>query len=182
MPAGRCECTRRAEQTLGTQRHGDERRPYTVGLVSKERDPFPDLTPGLLFMDAGAQAINDAASDDLYIAAIAAYDFAAAERREKKLLWMTKISCPSRGLALPETLPAMLAIAGPNIGRETAKPVWVKATDQFKPEVKIGDPSVVEYLDTKQRPIFEALAASAKKSTPGGSETETLARIFRTAA
>ena len=133
-------------------------------------------------MDAGAQAINDAASDDLYIAAIAAYDFAAAERREKKLLWMTKISCPSRGLALPETLPAMLAIAGPNIGRETAKPVWVKATDQFKPEVKIGDPSVVEYLDTKQRPIFEALAASAKKSTPGGSETETLARIFRTAA
>ena len=27
---------------------------YKVGLISKERDPFPDLTPGLLFMDAGA--------------------------------------------------------------------------------------------------------------------------------
>ena len=60
--------------------------------------------------------------------AIAAYDFAAATRKEKVLLWTTKISCPSRGLALPETLPVMLALAGPNIGRETPKPVSVRAT------------------------------------------------------
>lgn len=136
---------------------------YKVGLISKERSSFPqELMPGLLFMDADAQAINDTASEDLYIAAIGAYDFAAAERKEKRLLWMTKISCPSRGLALPETLPAMLAIAGPNIGRETAKPVWVKASEQFRTEVKIGDPSVVEYLEPKQLPVFDAQVPDAK--------------------
>jgi hypothetical protein len=145
---------------------------YKVGLISKDRSSFQqDMMPGLIFMDADAQAINEVAGEDLYIAAIAAYDYAAAlERKEKKLLWMTKISCPSRGLSLPETLPAMLALAGPNIGRETAKPVWVTATEQFKTEVKIGDPSVVEYLDPKQPlPVFDAnvpSAKDAKKSAP----------------
>lgn len=140
---------------------------YKVGLISKERSLFQqELMPGLLFMDADAQAINDAATEDLYIAAIGAYDFGAAERKEKRLLWMTKISCPSRGLALPETLPAMLAIAGPNIGRETAKPVWVKASEQFRTEVKIGDPAVVEYLDPKQLPVFDVPAPDATKAAP----------------
>ncbi len=81
-------------------------------------------------------------------------------------MWLTKISCPSRGLALPEALPAMLAIAGPNIGRETAKPVWVKAAEQFRTEVKIGDPSVVEYLDPQQLPVFDAPVLDATKAVP----------------
>jgi hypothetical protein len=81
-------------------------------------------------------------------------------------LWMTKISCPSRGLALPETLPAMLALAGPYIGRETAKPVSVKATEQFKTEVKIGDPTLVEFIDNNPLPVIEAEAPSAKKAPP----------------
>ena len=141
---------------------------YKVGLITKEPDPFRQdlLLPGAWIRDADSDLIYELASEDLYVAAISAYDYAAALRQEKALLWMTKISCPSRGLAMPETLPAMLALAGPYIGRETAKPVSIKATEQFKTEVKIGDPTVVEYLDNRPLPIIDASPPPAKKSAP----------------
>lgn len=140
---------------------------YKLGLISKEPNGFQQdlLLPGALFRDADSEMISDLATEDLYVAAISAYDYAAAVQQQKSLLWMTKISCPSRGLAMPQTLPAMLALAGPYIGRETAKPVSVKATEQFKAEVKIGDPTVVEFLDKNPIPVIEA-TGQPKKSPP----------------
>jgi hypothetical protein len=141
---------------------------YKLGMISKEPTAYSSdlLLPGAMFRDADRDYIGDLATEDLFVAAISAYDYAAALRKEKALLWMTKISCPSRGLALPQTLPAMLALAGPYIGRETEKPVSLKATEEFKAEVKIGDPTVVEYLDTNQLPIVEAATPATKKSGP----------------
>jgi hypothetical protein len=144
---------------------------YKLGLVAKEPNALMDdtLMPGVLFRDADQDLINDLSTEDLYVAAIAAYDYAAATRKEKVLLWTTKISCPSRGLGMPETLPVMLALAGPNIGRETPKPVAVKATDKFKPEVRIGDPTVVEYLQSNATPVAEvdpAKAGEVRKPAP----------------
>ncbi len=146
---------------------------YKVGLVSKEASGFQDsfMMPGALFRDADSELISGLAAEDLYVAAIAAYDYAAALRKEKVLLWTTKISCPSRGLAMNETLPAMLALAGPYIGKETAKPVSVKATDKFKPEVKIGDPTVVEFMEKNAVQVIEAPAADPKKAKqPAGKQ------------
>ncbi|MBL9202770.1 MAG: hypothetical protein JNL39_19810 [Opitutaceae bacterium] len=139
---------------------------YKVGLVSKEPSAIQDsfLLPGALFRDADSELISELASEDLYVAALAAYDAAAAARKEKVLLWTTKISCPSRGLAMNETLPAMLTLAGPYIGRETAKPVSVKATEKFKPEVKIGDPTTIEFLEKNAVQVIEAPATDPKKT------------------
>ena len=129
---------------------------YKVGLISKEPDPFnQDMLQGVFFRDADQEMISNLATEDLYVAAISAYDYSAATRKEKTLLWTTKISCPSRGLAMRETLPAMLALAGPHIGRETIKPVSLKATETFKTEVKIGDPTVVEYMDKTPLPVVD---------------------------
>lgn len=138
---------------------------YKLGLISKEPRGFQDdmMMTGVMFRDADSEMIYDLASEDLYVAAISAYDFGAAIRKEKVLLWTTKISCPSRGLAMNETLPTMLAIAGPHIGRETPKPVSINASDKFKPDVKIGDPTVVEYLEKKDLPIVDAPASAGKK-------------------
>jgi hypothetical protein len=144
---------------------------YKLGLISKEPTGFMDdlMTPGLSFRDADQDLIYGLATEDLYVAAIAAYDFQAMKRKEKVLLWTTKISCPSRGLALPETLPVMLAIAGPNIGRETARPVAVRASDKFKAEVTIGDPTVVEQFGGTV-PVVELPQgkAAGPEAKPGG--------------
>ena len=137
-----------------------------LGLVSQNPSSFQDdfMLPGLSWGNADTEAIADAATDDIFIAAISAYDFRAATQGAKKKLWTTKISCPSRRLSLPETLPTMLAIAGPFIGRETAKPVWINASDKYKPDVKIGDPSVVEYLEPANLPVVNAESAAPKKA------------------
>jgi hypothetical protein len=116
--------------------------------------------------------IADLATEDLYVAAISAYDFGAASRQEKVLLWTTKISCPSRGLAMPETLPAMLALAGPYIGRETVKPVSLKATETFKAEVKIGDPTVVEYIEKNPATVMEVSPDAGKKAPDGAAKAK----------
>lgn len=138
---------------------------YKLGMISKDRSGFQDdlYSSGLLFRDADSELIADLATEDLYVAAISAYDHAAALRQEKVLLWTTKISCPSRGLSLPETLPVMLTLAGPHIGRETARPVHVTAADKLKPDVKIGDPTVVEYLENTPLPVIDASKAEVKK-------------------
>lgn len=141
---------------------------YKLGLITKEPDPFRQdlMLPGAWIRDADSEMISDLATEDLYVVAISAYDYNAALRQEKMLLWMTKISCPSRGLALPETLPAMLALAAPHIGKETVKPVSVKASEQFKGEVKIGDPTVVEYLEKNPLSVVEAAPSAIKRPDP----------------
>jgi hypothetical protein len=144
---------------------------YKLGLVTKEPGGFSNelLLPGTMFRDADSELIYHLASEDLYVIAISAYDYAAATRSQKVQLWTTKISCPSLGLAMDKSLPAMLALAAPHIGRESVKPVSVKATDRFKPEVKIGDPTVVEYLENTKVPVIEVTpspAAPKKKAAP----------------
>lgn len=128
-----------------------------LGLTSRTDDAFPELSlaPGLIVLGADAQRIYDTASDDLYIATISAYDPHVKDGKHAVLLWNTRISCPARGFWLPEAMPAMLAIAGPNIGRETARPVWVRATEKFKPEVTLGDTKVVEYLQHTPPTVVE---------------------------
>jgi hypothetical protein len=138
---------------------------YKLGLVSKSPTPFTDelMASGLSFHSADAQDIADAATDDLYVAAIAAYDYQAATRKERVQLWMTKISCPSRGFMFSDVLPVMLTVAGSNIGRETAQPVWVNASDKFKPDIKIGDATVTGYLDPNQSAVVDAPMKPLKK-------------------
>jgi len=128
-----------------------------LGLTSKDGDPFPEhmLSPGLFF-GGSARNLLDAADDNLYVTVIAAYDVKLRDPKHGVLLWNTRISCPARGFWLPDALPAMLAIASPHIGRETTRPVWIRATESFKPEVKLGDLKLVEYLESNKPAIVEA--------------------------
>lgn len=136
-----------------------------LGLTSKYADPFPELTlmPGLFYHGGDAQNLIDASGDDYYVAVISAYDINLVDFKHARLLWNTRISCPSRGFWLPDAFPAMLAIASPYIGRETSKPVWVRATERFKPEIKLGDLKVVEYLQNNQNAVVDAPPSTQRR-------------------
>lgn len=129
-----------------------------LGLLSKYADQFPELglSPGLFYVGGDARNFIDASSDDYFVAVIAAYDVHVSDLKHSQLLWSTRISCPSRGFWLPDAFPGMLAIAGPYIGRETTKPVWVRATEQFKPEIRLGDLKVVDYLENNKAAVIDA--------------------------
>jgi hypothetical protein len=120
-----------------------------LGLISKHKDSFPELTlqPGLLPLSGDAQNLIDASKDDLYVAVISAYAVKLRDSKRAELLWNTRISAPSRGFWMPEALLAMLAIASPYVDRETSKPIWIHATDKFRPDIRLGDTRMVEYLE-----------------------------------
>ncbi len=136
-----------------------------LGLVSTRPDPWLDQTfeTGLTIRSASAEAIATAATDDLYVAVLAGYEFPIANPKHPVMLWKTKISCPARGLAMADTLPTMLKIAGPYIGRETAKPVWANASDRFKAHVEIGPATVEEYIESGQLPVLDSKPEAKKK-------------------
>ncbi|HUJ42739.1 MAG TPA: hypothetical protein VLW52_03925 [Opitutaceae bacterium] len=140
-----------------------------IGLVPEHPDPSFDavLLPGLTGFNPNAEAIASVAGEDLYVVALAGYEFPEAQPKHPKLLWRTKISCPARGLVLADSLPTMVTIAGPYIGRSTAAPVWVNASDRFKPDVRIGNPKVEEYIDSPSVPIFESGHAATKPKREG---------------
>lgn len=134
-----------------------------LGLVPDSPDPWSATEmPGLTRFNPDAEAIADVARDDLYVVALAGYEFPVKEPKHPKLLWRTKISCPARGLVMSDTLPTMVAIAAPYIGRETGAPVWINASDKFKPEVHIGNPKFEGYLDSTPVPVYEAKKGGAK--------------------
>lgn len=63
--------------------------------------------------------IKTAARDDRYFVIVMAFDFAAAKQRQKKLLWMAKMSTPSLGTDLGTVIPALVASGASAFGRDT---------------------------------------------------------------
>lgn len=107
--------------------------------------PELESIAGLSVHGADKERFLEAAKDDLYVIAVACYDYEEfVKSRNLKLLWVTKIATPSRGFVLADTLPTMAIIAGPNLGRETPTPVWVSADEKFKADVILGEAQVIE--------------------------------------
>jgi len=128
-----------------------------LGLTSRFNDQLSHemLLPGLLMNGVDAHNLSDAATDDLFFAVITAFDALPGKDNRPVVLWNTRISCPARGFWLPEAMPAMLAIAHPYIGRETSKPVWVSATEKFKPDIILGDTKLVEFIESGKPTVIE---------------------------
>lgn len=97
-----------------------------------------------LLMSSEADRINSAAREDRLYVFVAALDVEAlAKRKEKKLVWRTRISIESRRQSLPDALRVMLKTAAPYFGTATELPVFVDDADRRKAEVQVGTPVVV---------------------------------------
>lgn len=107
-------------------------------LVGADKASGLALTPNVL-----AQ-INDAAGSNRVYIFIAAFDLESmAKKKEKKLLWRTRMSIPSIDHSLPDSLGIMLTSAAPFLGREVAAPVIIGEADRRKTDVQMGMPYVV---------------------------------------
>ena len=120
-----------------------------VGLDDHALDPFGAPAPGLAVASFDARDLSDIAREDFFVIVVSAYDAESIRQHKKKLLWMTRISAPSRGFELADIAPAMLKIASTHFGRETERPVWMTATEKFKATVTPGELKVVGYEEDK---------------------------------
>ena len=133
-----------------------------LGIREAERPtPFPEIE-GLTFSTPQQDAIRDAARDMFYVAKISGYELKAAAAGKSRLLWSTRISGFARRRIMADSLPAIVVIGGPNIGRDTPRPVWTRASEHFKPEVKLGEPKLEEFLDSGRLPVVDLSAGAAK--------------------
>ncbi len=105
-----------------------------------------------MLMSSEADAINDAARQDRLYVMIAALDAMALAKKQKKLVWRTRISIESRRTSLPESLTVMLNSAGPYLGRSTELPVFIDDNLRRKADVQIGTPVVVPPTAKEKQP------------------------------
>lgn len=89
------------------------------------------------------QDVEDAATTDRVYVGLAAYDYAALFKKEKRLLWRVRISIDSLRHTLPESLPVMMASAAPLFSRNSTLPIFMDDRDRRKTGVTVGAPEVI---------------------------------------
>jgi len=82
--------------------------------------------------------LNEAYRSDRYYIMVAALDAAALRRKEKKLVWRTRMSIDSHRETFGDNLPNMLASAAPYFGRNEDRPVIVDEAVRHA-TVKLGE-------------------------------------------
>jgi hypothetical protein len=85
--------------------------------------------------------------DDCYYVVVSAYEGAALAKGERRLLWRTKMSTPSQGIGLKETMPALIAGGTQFYGREMTTPSVVDKQLHRGGHVDIGEAQVKEYIE-----------------------------------
>lgn len=124
----------------------DGQNPSLRYLTRFNRSPAAELV--------AESTLSTSSPSQLYMISIQAFDEAEAINGRTKLLWHTKVSCPSAGLAMAATLKHMAREAAPFFGTETAKPMLTsKRLDRA--QVDLGELKVLETIDPEKLPITE---------------------------
>lgn len=97
--------------------------------------------------DLSHEALVDQAALELYYVVASAYDYAAAATNQRRLLWRTRMTVSSAGLSQSQSLPPLIASAGPYFGKDVPEPqVLTRRVHDGK--VEIGAPKVVNSSET----------------------------------
>jgi hypothetical protein len=102
-----------------------------------------DKAQNRMLMSSEADRINEAARDDRLYVFVGALDVEALTKKQKKLVWRTRMSIESRRHSLPDSLRVMLKSGAPHFGTGTELPVFIEDADRRKAEVQVGTPVVV---------------------------------------
>lgn len=88
--------------------------------------------------------LRDQTYEELYYVVASAYDYQALAHGQRKLAWRTTMTVTSAGLAMNETLPAVVSMAAPFFGRETEVPEIGSRRISREGHVFVGTPTVVD--------------------------------------
>lgn len=83
---------------------------------------------------------------------LVAFDYEAAKRKKRKLLWHARVSTHSDGVTLKEVLATLIKTGAPYFGRETNEPVLADVPYVPEGKVELGAPTLKEYLPATGTP------------------------------
>jgi hypothetical protein len=126
--------------------------------------PAPMIDPvyRLTHQDTKTEYLIYQVYDDLYFVVASAYDYASVAQGKHTLLWRTNMTANTVGVNMKETLPPLIATAAPFFGRETAGTEALQRRINRKGTVDVGQPTVLEYMDSSA-PVPTAPQADATK-------------------
>lgn len=104
--------------------------------------------------------VDETLDTNRYFLIATAYDGPALAAGKRQLLWRTKMSSDSHGLAMHETIPVLVTSARDYFGKETPEPV-VLSPRLKEGRVEIGTTTVKEYIDTLPAPAPKPGASPA---------------------
>jgi hypothetical protein len=90
------------------------------------------------------QFLVDQASADCYYVVASAYDYSSVAAHVKKLLWRTRMTVNATGVSQLQSMPALIAAAGPYFGRDMAESEVMTKRATREGQVEVGTPTVVE--------------------------------------
>jgi len=98
------------------------------------------------FMRANENLMNlvEDSFSSCYFVVASAFDYSAMKQGKKVLLWRTKMTVNSIGISMPESLPPLLAAAGPYFGKDMTDAVTITQRISREGHVKVGTPTVVD--------------------------------------
>jgi hypothetical protein len=103
------------------------------------RDPFDELRSRSPEME---RLVDELFSSSFFVVA-SAYDLAALAKKERRLLWRTRMTVNAIGVNMVETIPPLIASAGPYFGRDMPDPVVLTKRISRDGKVEVGTPVVV---------------------------------------
>lgn len=127
---------------LGYNPRDDIAAPVFPGLYGLEFFRRP-------FRTREVETVLEYAEEDIYGFIISAFEYKSARTAEPVVLWQTRIGLAANGKGMSEALPVMAQVAGPQIGRETTKPVLVNAKDRYS--TKLGELEFIGFEEDKPK-------------------------------
>ena len=150
------------ESQLATQENAAGRVAAVAGNTAPELSAA--FSPFAHFRDRDLetlQLVEDSFSS-CYFVIVSAFDYQSVATKEKVLLWRTKMTVNSLGVAFVDTAPALIANAGGYFGREMTQAVTTSQRVVQDGKVKIGTPTVVPDATGDSAPTEPAPAAPTK--------------------
>lgn len=151
--AGELQKVLNEEVNFADQRENEERLAAMMqsaaggdGFVAGAVLAFQNMNPFYRFKnrDAKTNYLVEQAFGSMYFVVASAYDYKTMADPQKLLLWRTKMTVDSSGVAMRETLPRLIANAAPFFGRDMPEPTTVRTRINREGKVEIGPATVIE--------------------------------------
>jgi hypothetical protein len=94
--------------------------------------------------DPKNEALFEQFTNDVYYVVASAYDYASLTKKERVLLWRTRMTVAAQGVSQEQTLPTLIVSAAPFFGKDMAEPEILTKRAVPEGQVEIGTATVVE--------------------------------------
>lgn len=118
--------------------------PDGQAVIGQAQLDFMNPVNQFKLLSAKNEFLVDQAAADVYYVVASAYDYASLARKERVLLWRTRMTVAAQGVSQEQTLPTLIASAAPFLGKEMAEPEILSKRAVREGTVEVGVPTVVE--------------------------------------